>query len=125
VTEEITSICADFVVDDAVSPNRSRGGNSLVTGKKQGKSSKIGLERQNLLPIVAVLSVICTENSPRRLTGNSFVANGESFLRNSDRSGAFSESAVKRTHQWVTARTQASLSSASVSFASKTSKVIA
>jgi hypothetical protein len=87
------------VADDAVSPNRSRVQDTLVTGKKQGKSSKIGLEGQNLLPIIAVSSVACVENSLRPRTGNSFVANKESFLRNSELSGAFSELTVKRRRQ--------------------------
>ena len=46
---------------------------SRVTGKKQGKSAKIGLDKQNLLPIIAVLSATCADNSLGARTGNSFV----------------------------------------------------
>jgi hypothetical protein len=54
--------------------------NSLVTGKKQGKSLQIGLDQQNLLPTIAVLSATCAEYSLRARTGNSFLVSRESFF---------------------------------------------
>ena len=58
-------------------PSSSTEDRPLVTGKQQGKSSKIGLDNRNVLRITAVLSGTCTENSLRARTGNSFLANRE------------------------------------------------
>jgi hypothetical protein len=47
VAEEITSICADFLVVNAVLENQSQGAYSLLTGKRTGKFSISDRSLQN------------------------------------------------------------------------------
>ena len=50
---EITSICADFLVVDAVSPNRSPARFPCLQGKEQGTFIKSGSSRVSLTIICA------------------------------------------------------------------------
>ena len=79
VPEEITSVCMDYLVVDAVPPNWSLIAQFSITGNKQGKSPHFGPEWRFLPGFFIASTSSYEDNSLGNRTGNKIAGNRDLF----------------------------------------------